>query len=124
MFSNGTEGFGAQLIGLIQLDVKKPFSSLCRFLGHWLDVFLPVSDKVCHSPFKKVKRQPILLISLSQQSPLFEFKLKSDVTLGVGWGVCDKKFRTNMCGSRRGLGVRMTPPGKSQVLLVSIQISI
>ena len=42
-----------------------------------------MSGKICHSPIKKVKRQPTLIISFSQQSPFFEgqskkSKLKSD----------------------------------------------
>ena len=65
-------GFGAQLIGPIQLHVKRQNSSICKFFpGHCLDFFLSVSGKICHSPIKKVKRQPTLIISFSQHSPFF-----------------------------------------------------
>ena len=66
-------GFGAQLIGPIQLHVKKAEFEPMQFLsGHYLDFFLPVSGKNCHSPFKKVERKPTLIISFSRQSPFFE----------------------------------------------------
>ena len=69
---NGS-GFGAQLIGPTQLHVKKAeFEHLQIFPGHCFDFFLPVSGKICHSPIKKVKRQPTLIISFSQRSPFFE----------------------------------------------------
>ena len=46
-------GFGAQLIGPIQLHViKAEFELLQIFTGHCLDFFLPVSGKICHSPIK------------------------------------------------------------------------
>ena len=37
----------------------------------------PVSGKICHSPIKKVKRQPTLIISFSQHSPFFEEQSKN-----------------------------------------------
>ena len=41
-----------------------------------------MSDKICHLPFKKVKRQPSLIISFSQHSSFYEgqpkIRLKSD----------------------------------------------
>ena len=51
---------------------KAEFEHLQIFPGHCLDFFLPVSGKICHSPIKKVKRQPTLIISFSQHSPFFE----------------------------------------------------
>ena len=65
-------GFGAQLIGPIQLHVKRQNSSICKFFQDiaWT-FFLSVSGKICHSPIKKVKRQPTLIISFSQHSPFF-----------------------------------------------------
>ena len=75
--------FGAQLISPIQRHVKRHISSLCIFFsGHRLDFLLPVSDKICHSPFKNVNIQTSLIISLSQHSQFFEgqsekIKLKS-----------------------------------------------
>ena len=50
---------------------KAEFEHLQIFPGHCLDFFLPVSGKICHSPIKKVKRQPTLIISFSQHSPFF-----------------------------------------------------
>ena len=47
------------------------FEHLQFFPGHCLDFFLSVSGKICHSPIKKVKRQPTLIISFSQHSPFF-----------------------------------------------------
>ena len=47
------------------------FEHLQFFPGHCLDLFLSVSGKICHSPIKKVKRQPTLIISFSQHSPFF-----------------------------------------------------
>ena len=47
------------------------FEHLQIFPGHCLDFFLSVSGKICHSPIKKVKRQPTLIISFSQHSPFF-----------------------------------------------------
>ena len=53
------------------------FEHLQIFPGHCLDFFLPVSGKICHSPIKKVKRQPTLIISFSQHSPFFEEQSKN-----------------------------------------------
>ena len=53
------------------------FEHLQIFPGHFLDFFLPVSGKICHSPIKKVKRQPTLIISFSQHSPFFEEQSKN-----------------------------------------------
>ena len=50
---------------------KAEFEHLQIFPGHCLDFFLSVSGKICHSPIKKVKRQPTLIISFSQHSPFF-----------------------------------------------------
>ena len=50
---------------------KAEFEHLQIFPGHCLDLFLSVSGKICHSPIKKVKRQPTLIISFSQHSPFF-----------------------------------------------------
>ena len=50
---------------------KAEFEHLQTFPGHCLDFFLSVSGKICHSPIKKVKRQPTLIISFSQYSPFF-----------------------------------------------------
>ena len=50
---------------------KAEFEHLQNFPGHCLDFFLPVGGKICHSPIKKVKRQPTLIISLSQHSSFF-----------------------------------------------------
>ena len=71
-------GFGAQLIGPIQLHVKRQNSSICKFFQDiaWT-FFLPVSGKICHSPIKKVKRQHTLIISFSQHSPFFEEQSKN-----------------------------------------------
>ena len=72
------DGFGAQLIGPIQLHVKRQNSSICKFFQDiaWT-FFLAVSGKTCHSPIKKVKRQPTLIISFSQHFPFFEGQLKN-----------------------------------------------
>ena len=67
---HASNGFGAQLIGPIKLHVKRQNSRICKFF-HCLDFFLPVSGKICHSPIKKMKRQPTLIISFSQHSPFF-----------------------------------------------------
>ena len=50
--------------------------------GHCFDFFLPVSSKICHSPIKKVKRQPTLIISFSQHSLFFEGQSKNS-----GWSL-------------------------------------
>ena len=50
---------------------KAEFEHLQIFPGHCLDYFLSVSGKICHSPIKKVKRQPTFIISFSQHSPFF-----------------------------------------------------
>ena len=50
---------------------KAEFEHLQIFPGHCLDFFLSVSGKICHSPIKKVKRRPTLIISFSQHSPFF-----------------------------------------------------
>ena len=50
---------------------KAEFEYLQIFPGHCLDFFLSVSGKICHSPIKKVKRKPTLIISFSQHSPFF-----------------------------------------------------
>ena len=50
---------------------KAEFGHLQIFPGHCLDFFLSVGGKICHSPIKKVKRQPTLIISYSQHSPFF-----------------------------------------------------
>ena len=51
--------------------------------GQCLDFFLSVSVKIYHSPFKKLKRQPTLIILFSQHALFYEgqlnkFELKSD----------------------------------------------
>ena len=56
---------------------KAEFENLQIFSGHCLDFFLPVSGKTRHSPIKKVKRQPTLIISFSQHSPFFEGQSKN-----------------------------------------------
>ena len=56
---------------------KAEFEHLQIFPGHCLDFFLSVSGKICHSPIKKVKRQPTLIISFSQHSPFFEEQSKN-----------------------------------------------
>ena len=53
------------------------FEHLQIFPGHCLDLFLSVSGKICHSPIKKVKRQPTLIISFSQHSPFFGERSKN-----------------------------------------------
>ena len=83
---------------------KAEFEHLQIFPGHCLDFFLPVSGKICHSPIKKGKRQPTLIISFSQHSPFFEEQSKilaeirpaSYVTWGVRRGVWDKIVHTKM----------------------------
>ena len=83
---------------------KAEFEHLQFFPGHCLDFFLSVSGKIGHSPIKKVKRQPTLIISFSQHSPFFgeqskiraEIRPASDVTWGVRRGVCDKIVHTKM----------------------------
>ena len=74
-------GFG--IIGPIQLRVKRQFSRLC-ILTTLVGFFLPVSDKNCHSPFRKVKRQPTLIISFSRQSPFFEGQIQPEIRLASG----------------------------------------
>ena len=61
-------GFGVQLIGPIQLYVKRHFFSACE-------------SQDLHSPFKKVKRQPTLIISFSQHSPFFEGQTKNQAEI-------------------------------------------
>ena len=51
---------------------KADFKPLQIVSRTWLGFFLPVSDRICHSPFKKVKRQPTLTILFSQNSQFFE----------------------------------------------------
>ena len=51
---------------------KAEIEHLQFFSGHCLDFFLPLSGKICHPPFKTVKKQPTLIISFSQHSPFFE----------------------------------------------------
>ena len=83
---------------------KAEFEHLQFFPGHCLDFSLSVSGKICHSPIKKVKRQPTLIISFSQHSPFFgeqskiraEIRPASDVTWGVRRGVCDKIVHSKM----------------------------
>ena len=93
-------GVGTQLIGPIQLHVKRQNSSICNFFQDNAWIFsVPVSGKICRSPFKKVKRQPNLIILFSQHSSFFEgqskkFKLKPD--LGSLLVVCDKIVHTKM----------------------------
>ena len=53
------------------------FEHLQIFPGHCLDLFLSVSGKICHSPIKKVKRQPTLIISFSQHCPFFGERSKN-----------------------------------------------
>ena len=90
-------GFGAQLIGPIQLHVKRQNSSIFKlFLGDCLDFFLPVNSKICHSPIKKVKRQPTLIISFSHHSPFFRRdsqKIQVEIRLATNftWGVCQNR---------------------------------
>ena len=45
---------------------------VCETMSNYLDFFLSVGDKICHSPLKKVKRQHNLLLSVFQYSHLFE----------------------------------------------------
>ena len=56
---------------------KAEFEHLQIFPGHCLDFFLSVSGKICHSPIKKVKRQPTLIISFSEFSVLWGTVKKS-----------------------------------------------
>ena len=51
---------------------KAEFEHLLFFHDIAWTFFLPVSGKVCHSPFKQKKNQPTLMISLSQHPPFFE----------------------------------------------------
>ena len=83
---------GAEMSSWVRCTINRSHSTPCKkaefehlqfFSGHCLDFFLPVSGKICHSPSKKGKRQPSLIISFSQHSPFFEgqykkFRLKSD----------------------------------------------
>ena len=74
-------GFGAQLIGPIQLHVKRQNLSICKFFQDIASTFfLPVSGKICLSPIKKVIRQPTLIISFSQHSLFLERQSKK-----LGW---------------------------------------
>ena len=83
---------------------KAEFEHLQIFPGHCLDFFLSVSGKICHSPIKKVKKQPTLIISFSQHSPFLrnskkiraEIRPGSYLTWGVRRGVCDKIVHTKM----------------------------
>ena len=91
----------------VRCTINQPHSTPCEKaefepLHFFQDIawkfFLSVSGKICHSPLKKVKRQPTLIISFSKHSQFFrdshtiqaEIQLASYVTLGVGWGVYDK----------------------------------
>ena len=68
-------GFSAQLIGPIQFHAKRHISRLCIFFQDNAWIF-SAFDKICHSPFKKVKRhRPWESHFLSRDSQ--KFKLKS-----------------------------------------------
>ena len=64
------------------LSKTAEFEHLQFFQDIAWDFFLHMSDKICHLPFKKVKKQPSLIISFSQHSSFFEgqpkIRLKSD----------------------------------------------
>ena len=64
-------GFGAQLIVPIQPHVKRQNSSICKFFQDIVWTFSVCEWQICHSPIKKVKRQPTLIISFSQLPPFF-----------------------------------------------------
>ena len=75
---------------------KTEFEHLQTFLGDCLDFFLPVNGKICHSPIKKVKRQPTLIISFSHHSPFFRRdsqKIQAEIRLATNftWGVCQNR---------------------------------
>ena len=64
----------------VQCTINRSHSTPCKnaefehlqiFPGHCLDFFLSVSGKICHSPIKKVKRKPTLIISFFQHSLFF-----------------------------------------------------
>ena len=40
-------------------EILKGAYEKCRFFRAMLGFFLPVNDKICHSPFKKVKKDKI-----------------------------------------------------------------
>ena len=74
---------------------KAEFEHLHFFPGHCLDFFLSVSGKICHSPIKKVKRQPTLIISFSQHSPFFGEQSKNP-----GWNpTCVRRYLGSAPGS-------------------------
>ena len=66
VFMNKFIGFGAQLIGPIQLHVKRQSSNICKFFQDiaWTFFCLWVARSAIHLS-KKVKRQPTLIISFS-----------------------------------------------------------
>ena len=76
----------------------------CGTMSNYLDFFLSMGDKICHSPFKKVKIQhnlflsfPCILIYLRDSQMIqAEIPLASYVTQGVSWGVCDFTVRTHI----------------------------
>ena len=76
----------------------------CGTMSNYLEFFLSGGDKICHSPFKKVKRQhnlflsfPCILIYLRDSQMIqAEIPLASYVTQGVSWGVCDFTVRTHI----------------------------
>ena len=83
--TRGGNGLGAKRPGFlrsrwVRCTINRSHSTPCKkaefehlqiFPGHCLDFFLSVSGKICHSPIKKVKRQPTLIISFSQHSQFF-----------------------------------------------------
>ena len=56
---------------------KAEFEHLQIFPGHCLAFFLSVSGKICHSPIKKVKRQPTFNLVFSAFSVLWGTVKKS-----------------------------------------------
>ena len=73
-------------LGWVRCTINRSHSTPCKmaefehvqiFPGHCLDLLLSVSGKICHSPIKKVKRQPTLIISFSQHSPFFGERSKN-----------------------------------------------
>ena len=74
---------------------RAKFEHLQIFPGQCLDFFLSVSGKICHSPIKKVKRQPTLIISFSQHSPFFGEQSKN-----LGWNpTCVRRYLGSAPGS-------------------------
>ena len=58
-----SKGFCEQFTGIINSILNGSFQASAYLLKTLIEAFLSVSDKICHSPFKKVKRQPTLIMS-------------------------------------------------------------